>query len=465
MSTGFLGSDPDELRRLSTQFSKAVKVTAELAAQLRRTNHEAWLFGPLADDFTRRVHDRVEPRLTRLTQAFDSFAFVLRANADIQEAASKGRPSPYPNGIVPHYRPRRPPTLSSSGWQNEHVRLDRGNGRSVGTMPGPSANTREDVLAVIDRLHKAGFLTTAARDEEYARVAAQPPESVVATSRIPHTLSALRTIAGNAGIPIEVERAIFPTPPTEPGLSKEGYERLQRGDWDTPLPHVDEPVTGTWGQRLRPFPENGLNWELTSGPETDPSKPPRDRVADWLTAHSAEIQAAETRHGVDRRAIAAAIAWEALENPTPDWRPSRAGGPGKVHALDLHAIAAPQMEDLGYLPAQSNGLARKLALNDPTTSISYIAAIMQAHAEKADAGNYNLRADPPMLAFLYNSWDLDRTGGNFGPGNVRNAPGIPDFSSSGMARWLDANNQANLQWLESVVGAPNPALSQKPRGY
>lgn len=45
-----------------------------------------------------------------------------------------------------------------------------------------------------------------------------------------------------------------------------------------------------------------------------------DFVRRWLAAHRAEIVAAEATFNVDRRAIAGAIAWEAMVNVIPGAR-------------------------------------------------------------------------------------------------------------------------------------------------
>src|SRR5262249_33430133 len=82
-----------------------------------------------------------------------------------------------------------------------------------------------------------------------------------------------------------------------------------------------------------------LAWELDDHPAAAPQcseandPPDYSRVLSWLQMHRGEIAAAEATFRVDRRAIAAAIAWEALENRNMPFS-ARAEGPGKVHAKE-----------------------------------------------------------------------------------------------------------------------------------
>jgi len=56
--------------------------------------------------------------------------------------------------------------------------------------------------------------------------------------------------------------------------------------------------------------------------------------------------------GIDRRAIAGVIAWEALKN-LRTFSP-RSVGPGKVHLWEVKGnVVAEVVEDLGYLPLRT----------------------------------------------------------------------------------------------------------------
>ncbi len=402
----------------------------------------------------------------------------------------------------------------------QRVRLDMGNGRSVGDSPGPATNTREDVLAVMDRMHVAWLLTNVDYTAEYPAVAAMPPGSVVAASHIPLLRAALGRVATVDSMSDAVAGAILGA--TLSGGVGPG-QRNARADvlaiqhamhaaWDLhqtpPLAFADaqaevgtaDPVSpaqlvvtkqairAVYDRYIRGFPGGGrpqaalpaitpsaslapprgtrtggvkgLSWELTDAPA---GATPRDRVGAWLSAYRAVIEAAEVRHGVDRRAIAAAVAWEALENVVGS-APSSLRlwtGPGKVHASEWSGkSAAEEVEAAGYLPSQAK-TARETALGDPVTAIDYIATIMQAHAEAADAGGYNLRADTPMLCYLYHAKTPSWSTAHFGP--VKRSPATLGYGGSDMAVWIA--KPANLAWVTAQVGTPSGALSIRPRGY
>ncbi|HUD49010.1 MAG TPA: DUF4157 domain-containing protein [Candidatus Baltobacteraceae bacterium] len=201
-----------------------------------------------------------------------------------------------------------------------------------------------------------------------------------------------------------------------------------------------------------------LSYELGDAPI---SSDPKMRVERWLRIHQTEIEAAETRFGVDRRAIAGAIAWEAIENVRSAWTPSSMG-PGKVHVYkDLNKIykhpyddffdedtAAKQTEDAGYLPKQS--LAnRKAILSTSQGAINYIAAIMKAGADIAymERG-FEIYQDPLVLTWFYNTKDL-----NGWRALIKAKPPGSAFDTdpNPMSSWV----KENLALLESAVGRPS----------
>ncbi len=172
------------------------------------------------------------------------------------------------------------------------------------------------------------------------------------------------------------------------------------------------------------------------------------RVLGWLREHRAEIVAAERRFRVDRRAIAGAIAWEALENVKP-WS-LRAVGPAKPHLWDfsLHPsnTLVKQVEDAGVLPKQSDAERRRL-LQTPGGAITYIAGAMKAAADLTEAaGLGSIRCRPEILTNFWQGSDLvkwrvhiaaKKLGKGFEPGNS-------------MALWV----ASHLWYLEDAVGKP-----------
>jgi hypothetical protein len=127
---------------------------------------------------------------------------------------------------------------------------------------------------------------------------------------------------------------------------------------------------------------------------------PQTQVLSWLRHHRREIADAETRWRVDRRAIAAAIAWEALVNVRTV--SIRASGPGKVHT---NADVVREVEEAGYLPARPPGVRREM-LRRPEVAITYLAAIMSAKAAIAEAFGFSIRNRVDILTNEYQGRSL-----------------------------------------------------------
>ena len=153
---------------------------------------------------------------------------------------------------------------------------------------------------------------------------------------------------------------------------------------------VNRPITiRTTGPNNRPpwWPEStGISfelqdaWSLPAPPDIQTELPlPQTQVLSWLRGHQGLIIAAEKRWRVDRRAIAAAIAWEALVNVRT--ASIRAVGPAKVHT---NADVVREVEAAGYLPRQTASARREL-LKTPAGAIMYVGAIMNAKAQIAEA--------------------------------------------------------------------------------
>lgn len=195
-----------------------------------------------------------------------------------------------------------------------------------------------------------------------------------------------------------------------------------------------------------------LSYELTDAPI---SSDPKVRVERWLKNHQSEIAAAEIKFSVDRRAIAGAIAWEAIENIRGAWTPSSVG-PGKVHiykdlskgTLFSEDTVAKQIEDEGILPKQ-NLEGRENILRTPSGAILYIAAIMKAGVDIAfEEGRFEISQNPEVLTWYYNSKDL--------PGwraliKAKQRGSAFDTSPNSMSIWV----KVNLALLEAAVGKPS----------
>jgi hypothetical protein len=189
------------------------------------------------------------------------------------------------------------------------------------------------------------------------------------------------------------------------------------------------------------------------------------RVLAWLTQHRTEIIAAEQRFRVDRRAIAGAIAWEALMNVRGRVTQifGRGVGPGKAHVWDYSVTITPtedtlvkQVEDADWLPEDErlprrSYCARKSLLETPEGAITYMAAAMNAAAHLArDAGFSSIRRRPEVLTFFWqkkdlNSWQQHLAGKAKGTGF-----GTGPDPAHDMDLWV----KKNLRYLEDAVGTP-----------
>jgi hypothetical protein len=169
----------------------------------------------------------------------------------------------------------------------------------------------------------------------------------------------------------------------------------------------------------------------------------------WLEAHQAKIVDVERRRRVDRRAIAAAIAWEALENTT--WPFSRrAVGVGKVH---VKSSVVQQVEAAGYMPGHSDE-AREALLRNADDAIEYIGAIMEAQADIAEGSGRDIRRRVDILTNEYNGRDLEQWRQHL----ARKKPGAPLVPENPMALWA----RDNLWYIELGVGTPDPAVFAAP---
>lgn len=175
---------------------------------------------------------------------------------------------------------------------------------------------------------------------------------------------------------------------------------------------------------------------------------PREKVKNWLIDNLRLIEAAESKWKIDKRAIAGAIAWEALENALS--HSFRAVGPGKVHykSSPLPFIegdpVSKQVEDRGYLPSQSLD-DRKDILSTTSGSIEYIGAIMNAFADIAATSGYNIRCSPAILCTFYNGFDLPKAEALF---KTKKSPTPLSPSPAMMGHWVDTN----IPYLEECVG-------------
>lgn len=172
------------------------------------------------------------------------------------------------------------------------------------------------------------------------------------------------------------------------------------------------------------------------------------RVLAWLREYQTQIVGAELRFRVDRRAIAGAIAWEALEN-VRHWS-LRAVGPAKSHlwnfALNPSDTLVKQVEDAGLLPKQDYAERQRL-LHTPSGAISYIAAAMKAAADLTEgAGLGSIRCRPEILTNFWQGSDLAQWKAHL----AAKKPADGFKPANPMALWVTTH----LRYLEDAVGKP-----------
>ena len=130
-------------------------------------------------------------------------------------------------------------------------------------------------------------------------------------------------------------------------------------------------------------------------------------VMAWLSTHRFLFRDAETQFNIDRRAIAGAIAAEALYDIKPSWAlMPRAVGLGKVHYREYWTSegdpVAKQAEDLGLLPKVTMTRRRQILATDEG-AVRYIAAIMDGFALVSNMPQ--IRCNLGALGTLYSAWD------------------------------------------------------------
>lgn len=204
--------------------------------------------------------------------------------------------------------------------------------------------------------------------------------------------------------------------------------------------------------------DSNISFELANAPCAPTAK---ERVTLWLKQNKDRIVDAEKRFRVDRRAIAGAIAWEALVNVKSSITAPRAAGPGKVHFREYYYVLegnpiAKQVENGNYSPSipKKTMSERKALLETPSGAITYIAAIMNAYATEAAKAKYNIRNDAPILTTYFNGVEYGKDFKTFREFLVKKYPGklVPNPD---MGTWV----KNNINYLQNAVGSPNQTFA------
>ncbi len=210
-----------------------------------------------------------------------------------------------------------------------------------------------------------------------------------------------------------------------------------------------------------------ISEELASAATLPPPSPtlpglskPEEQVLSWLEHHKAEIEAAEAKFHIDRRAIASAIAWEALKNPETHF--GRLGrwalAPGKPH---YSANRGPgegepitkEVEEMGIEPKRTMRQRKQFLEASPANSIEYIGAVMYAYADIAERNGYDIRCDPEILTNCYQGGG-PQADYRVWVAHLKGKHGAKLVAGNAMALWTGAH----LQYLETAVGTPDPGI-------
>ena len=218
--------------------------------------------------------------------------------------------------------------------------------------------------------------------------------------------------------------------------------------------------------------EDAVSFELT-GAESLPdvatkfTKLPRTEahVLAWLQKHQAEIASAAKKFNIDRRAIAGAIAWEAIVQVKSS--SVRAVGPGKAHSWEFRGMAAvDEVEKLGYMPRSGSEERQRELLETPAGAAEYIGAIMAACADISARHGLDIRNDPGVLTTIYQGWrpsDWEEHMDDKAASHPKGTPWPRPTVANPMGIWVDQH----LPYLAEAVGftaAEAKAIGEKPYG-
>lgn len=215
--------------------------------------------------------------------------------------------------------------------------------------------------------------------------------------------------------------------------------------------------------------ENAVSYELP-GAENLPDVPTKftklsrseAHVLAWLVKHKAEIASAAAKFKVDRRAVAGAIAWEAIVQVKSS--SFRAVGPGKPHIWEFRGTSAvDEVEEMGDLPDRDDDQQREV-LKTPAGASEYIAAIMGAFADISAGYGLQIRNDPGVLATIYHGWRPSMWKEHMEDKTAAHPQGTSwprPVVANPMGIWVDEH----LPYLEEAVGftaAEQRAIGEKP---
>ena len=207
-----------------------------------------------------------------------------------------------------------------------------------------------------------------------------------------------------------------------------------------------------------------LSYELDSiAPSIDFATTREQRVFLWLAQYSSTINATASDYGIDPRAIAGAIAWEALQNTHSLGNKLAvvgidALGPGKIVPYGDASTVEGTNKFGHFLPSFGiDFISRDYYLEDPVHAIRYAAAILNAYAVEASAVGINLRTvdNIGILVSYYEGVKLAdgsyvtlQRGQKYFSQRALTLKSMPLMHNTEMGQWVDNN----LDYLGMALG-------------
>jgi hypothetical protein len=194
------------------------------------------------------------------------------------------------------------------------------------------------------------------------------------------------------------------------------------------------------------------------------------RMKCWLQKYKETILAYEQKYQVDRRAIAGAIAWEALVNKHGKSkmllsRGAIAAGKPQIRQFRIPFIEGnpitKQVEEAGYLPKRTRNERWDYIGEKPEHAIEYIAAILSAYADVVEKHGFCIRWNPPILTNYYAGPGTDSEGRELKVVDEKVAKKRitkdHEFKTGNpMALWVENN----MGILESILGQPPKEMQE-----
>jgi uncharacterized protein DUF4157/L,D-transpeptidase-like protein/uncharacterized protein DUF1402 len=254
----------------------------------------------------------------------------------------------------------------------------------------------------------------------------------------------------NKNVTNKTEVVITGTAPTKPYSSPKPKKKQSKRKKPVQRAPLRQAVVTTRSQTLlqkQRGKSSGLEmWQ--ERPDAD-AETQRREAFNIIRNNQSHIMAEAKKFNVAPEAIAGAVFWEALENPYSSLRPqSTRLGPGKVHPSEtIGKSEAEKVEDEKRVPAVKDLDERISRLRDPKGAITYIAAIMQRHADnyKKIAG-VDISTNVGVLCTLYQGGKSEERAAKLAE-RRKTDPTAQPMPGDEMGPWVEKNIETIRGWI------------------